>query len=148
MDQKRVLWIAGAGCGAILLTLCCLMATGVYYCQAAWTDTEEAATEFLRDVREGRIEQAYARMSEAYRRENDLAAFRRDLEQTPGLLEHQAAVVLQRHMGTDQSRLGGVLTTPREQLRFEVVLEPDQGRWWVAGVNVTNDLQAPIDATP
>lgn len=142
-DDKKRIWIfAGAGCGVVLVAMCCLMATGLYYCKAAWDEASDTTEAFLADVREGRIERAYERMAQEYRADKDLAAFRRDVEQTPGLLDHTEAHVRQRSFEPGQVRVGGVLQTPEGAIPFELTLVESAGRLWVAGVQV-GELEAP-----
>jgi hypothetical protein len=137
-DNKRI-WIGvGAGCSVMLLGMCCLMATGLYYCKSTWDDADETAEAFLDDVRGGRIEAAYGRMSEDYRRTHDLDAFQKDLRATPGLLGHQRALIQTRHFEPGRVHLGGVMLTDQGPIEFEITLEQSAGGLGVAGVQVRN----------
>ncbi|MFW5924522.1 MAG: hypothetical protein ACOCV4_00030 [Myxococcota bacterium] len=135
-DTKKVLTIVGAGCGALLLVTCCFAAAGLWYCKSGWDATDQVAKAFLLELREGRIDDAYARMTPEYRSEHDLAAFRQDVASTPALREHENALISQRHFEPGVARLGGALATPRGTAEYRMVLEKAEDRWMVADIRV------------
>ncbi|MFW6049585.1 MAG: hypothetical protein ACODAU_00340 [Myxococcota bacterium] len=135
-DTRKVLIIAGAGCGVLLLATCCFAGAGFYYCRAAWTDTEGAAQSFLADLREDRVQSAYGRMTPRYRQTHDLAEFRRTVTRSPGLTTHERAEVTQHHFEPGRARLGGVLHAPEGSIPFRIVLERDDEGWRVDSVTV------------
>lgn len=100
-------------------------------------------TGFFGELREGNMEQAYERMSETYRSENDLAAFRQTVESTPMLTQHAEATFAGRNInsfdGQTRVRLTGMLTSPEGNATFEMSCSQVGELWFIEAVSIQGE---------
>jgi hypothetical protein len=125
-----VFWIAAGGCGCLLLLAAALalVAGGVFVMTGG---AAEAANAHLAAVREGRLAEAHAGLSEAYRARVSLAAFEAYVAAHPALRQHTSVSIRQRSVQNEGARVAGVLRAPAGDVPFEVDLEKDRGAWRV-----------------
>lgn len=147
-DTKRVVAIVGGGCGVLLLAFCCFAAAGMYYCKSSWDETDAAAQEFLRMLREGEVRQAYDRMSESYRRETSFEGFEAQLEANPALTEHGDAAVTQHEFQPGVAVVGGALFTNDGPVPFQMAIVDAGGAWRVDSLTVGAPSPEPTAPSP
>jgi len=143
------------GCTVVLLLGACGMGLVYYSCDAAYQAARapsDAARAFLVDLREGRVEAAYARTTEDFRAQNDLAAFRALLDDHPELRAHTDATFTSHMIDPDGATVGGFLQVGERPVGIHLRMrENADGTYSVDGL-MLEPAAAPVlplpDATP
>lgn len=94
----------------------------------------------LGEIREGRIDAAYARLSGAYRARLTREAFQELVEKHPALLDNADASFWNRSLENDEMRLSGTLTArsgAKEKVAYELVKEG--GVWKVSAIRFPDE---------
>ncbi len=105
---------------------------GIFYFTRAPVQIVEAQ---LADLREGKIDAAYGRLSNGYRAQLSRDAFADMVEKHVALRDNKSASFWNRSRVNDQMALGGTLTArsgATETVTFELVRE--QGEWKIAAI--------------
>lgn len=89
----------------------------------------------LAEIRDGRLDDAYARLSIAYRARLSREGFAELLEKHPALSDNADASFWNRSLENDEMRLSGTLTA-RSGAKEKVVLElvREQGEWRISAI--------------
>lgn len=94
----------------------------------------------LQEIREDRIDAAYARLSGAYRARLTSEAFAELVEKHPALKDNADASFWNRSLENDQMRLSGTLTArsgAKEKVAYELVKEG--GEWKIATIRFPDE---------
>lgn len=129
-------WALG-GCLLLALFAACGIGSCVALGGGVWAATEAPAQEskaFLRDLRGGNVEGAYARMSEGYRGANDLAAFQREIETIPALRTHTDDTVTGRSVQNSTAQMTIVLDDPSGARTITIELVEEGDGWAITSV--------------
>lgn len=95
---------------------------------------EAAATAFLDDVRRGRIDTAWARTNDEYRRTHTLEGFRATMSATPALMTQTGVDIDSVHEIDGIEEVRGTLDTPSGDVPFYVELfEREVKAVWIDG---------------
>jgi len=94
----------------------------------------------LEEIREGRLDAAYARLSETYKARLTREAFLEMLEKHPALRDNADASFWNRSLQNDEMRLSGTLTArsgSKEKVAYELVRE--RGLWKIQAIRFPDE---------
>jgi hypothetical protein len=137
--KKPVMWVLGGCCGCLILIL---IVVGLIAGAALFMTQEpvETARAQLEEIRQGQLDAAYERFSEAYRARVSRSEFESFVSRHPALKDNQDSTFYQRSVENDEARLSGVLTSSAdetESVRFE--LRKEDGAWVISRLEVADD---------
>ena len=151
MDGERgvLKWVA-LGCGIALLVavvgviscmgLCGACAGGFY---AATLAPATVAQEFFQHLAQGRVEEAYDKLTPRYRAEHDVEDFRRQVALVPHLAGAGPALFPQRSLQPQGALLGGHVPTPAGQLPVQVRLVQEDEQWLIDSFSISGEVRRP-----
>jgi hypothetical protein len=133
------MWGLGGCCGCLILVLIVvgLIAAGALFMTQEPVETARAQ---LEEIRQGQLDAAYERFSEAYRARVSRSEFESFVSRHPALKDNQDSTFYQRSVENDEARLSGVLTSnadETESVRFE--LRKEDSGWVVSLLEVEDD---------
>jgi len=137
--KKPLLWGLGGCCGCLILILIVvgLIAAGALFMTQEPAETARAQ---LEEIRQGQLDAAYERFSEAYRARVSRSEFESFVSRHPALKDNQDSTFYQRSVENDEARLTGVLTSnadETESVRYE--LRKGDGAWVISLLEVEDD---------
>ena len=129
-----VFWIATGCCGCLtlLLVTVALFVGGALYLSAEPVKVVRAQ---LEEVKSGRMEAAYAKLSASYQAQVSLEEFEQLVEQHPAMKDNADSTFLHRNVSGDTARLAGYLVSSsgvREPVAYELVDEG--GEWKISSI--------------
>jgi hypothetical protein len=129
-----VFWIATGCCGCLTLLLAtvALFVGGVIALSAEPVKVVRAQ---LEDVKAGRMDEAYAKLSASYQAQVSRGEFELFVEQHPGMKDNSDSTFLHRNVSGDTARIAGYLTSStgiREPVAYGLVSEG--GEWRISSI--------------
>jgi len=161
-EGRTVVKYVAIGCGVALLLIIIGVVSCLGVCGACigggMMMTEGAVatgTAFFDDLRNGNVEGAYDRMSETYRSDHDLAAFRQTVEGMPMMTDQTGITFTGRNINAGQQttvRLSGVLAAPSGPANVVMQCVQVGEQWFIDAVSVEGEVfqgtQLPVAPTP
>jgi hypothetical protein len=128
-------WIATGCCGCLLM-----VGLGVGGCWGLiYFGTAEpvaAARAQLADIKAGRTDAAYARLSDEYRSRITQGDFEAFVSRTPALKDATDSTFTSRSVESNKAKLGGVLSTPGGSAAVAYELVKEGGSWKITSMKV------------
>jgi hypothetical protein len=139
------------GCGGILAVGVVGAVLALVF-GATWQATSgpaDAVREWLADVKRGQVEQAHARLGDAYRGHLSLTELRQLLDAHPALADNADATFSSRTVSGDTAVLGGAITSTKgTRERVIVRLVNESGRWRITSLVPSPSPREWTDAFP
>ena len=137
--KKPLMWGLGGCCGCLILVL---IVVGLIASAALFMTQEpvKTARAQLEEIRQGQLDAAYERFSEAYRARVSRSEFESFVSRHPALKDNQDSTFWQRSVENDEARLTGVLTSQAdetESVRYE--LRKEDSAWVISLLEVEDD---------
>jgi len=134
--RKKMAVYASAGCGVLVLIACCAAGMGMYVCKSGGEEPRGYAKAFFKDLREGRYDDAYKRMSGAYQATHDPADFRARVTRLRALGAHTDASLSSAQVTGKTAEISGHLSTAGGDVPVTIQLSEEIGHWYVDWVEV------------